>query len=462
MTRAHYDALVIGSGQAGTPLSRALAEAGWKVALIEREHVGGTCINEGCTPTKTMGASARVAYLGRRAAAYGVEVGEVRVDLARVRARKRAVVDSFRSSNEARLTGTPGLDWLTGEARFTGPQSLSVTFSNGSAQISAEHIFINVGVRPAKPPVPGLGAVPTLDSTSVMELGVVPEHLLVIGGGYVGLEFAQMFRRFGSDVTLVQHGPQLLGREDADVAAKVAEIVREDGVTVLLETTTLRADLTPGGDVRLTVRTPAGERELTGSHLLVAVGRAPNTAALGLGAAGVETDERGFIRVNGRLETNVPGVYALGDVKGGPAFTHIAYDDFRIVKANLLDGGSASTEGRTVPYAVFIDPQLGRVGLSEREAREQGFGVRVAKLPLTGVARAAEMGETGGFMKAVVDARTERILGFVMLGLAGGEVAAVVQSAMIGGLPYTALRDAVFAHPTMAESLNTLFDSFET
>lgn len=294
-----------------------------------------------------------------------------------------------------------------------------------------------------------------------MELGAVPDHLLVLGGGYVGLEFAQMFRRFGGVVTVVQRSSQLLGREDEDVAAEVAEILRENGVTVLLETKTLRADLTADKGVRLRVCSPAGERELTGSHLLVAAGRAPNTAVLDLEAAGIETDERGFIKVNGRLEMNVPGVYALGGVKGGPAFTHVSYDDFRIVKANLLDGGDASTEGRTVPYAIFIDPQLGRVGLSESEARERGFNVRIARLPMTSVARAVEMGETKGFMKAVVDADTARILGFAMLGLAAGEVSAVVQSAIIGGLPFTALRDAVFAHPTVAESLNNLFATFE-
>lgn len=314
-----YDALIIGSGQAGTPLSLELAEAGWKVALIEREHVGGSCINEGCTPTKTMGASARVAYQVGRAAEYGVNIGGLQTDLARVRARKQAVVDGFRTANEDSLTNTPGLDWLTGEARFSGPKEATVTFLDGAARnLSAEHIFINVGAHPSSPPISGLETVPTLDSRSVMELDAVPEHLLILGGGYVGLEFAQMFRRFGGVVTVVQRSSQLLGREDEDVAAEVAKILRDDGVTVLLETKTLRADLTADKSVRLRVCSPAGERELTGSHLLVAAGRAPNTAALDLEAAGIETDERGFIRVNGRLETSVPGVYALGDVKGAP------------------------------------------------------------------------------------------------------------------------------------------------
>lgn len=458
MTITHYDALILGAGQAGTPLSLALAQAGWKVALTEREHVGGTCINEGCTPTKTMVASARVAYLARRAADYGVHVGRVSVDLAQVRARKQAVVDSFRGGSERRLREAAGLDWLTGEARFTGPKAVEVTSQDGKVQtLSAEHIFINVGGRPAKPPVPGLDAVPTLNSTTVMELDAVPEHLLVLGGGYVGLEFAQMFRRFGSEVTVIQHGPRLLGREDEDVAAEVAEIMRQEGVAVLLETTTLCADLTQDNDIRLTVRTPDGELDLTGSHLLVATGRAPNSDRLDLPSAGIEADGRGFIPVNARLETNVPGVYALGDVNGGPPFTHVSYDDFRIVKANLLDGGDASTAGRKVPYTVFIDPQLGRIGLDEEKARSQGLNIRVAKLPMTHVARAIETGETRGFLKAVVDADTQRILGFTMLGLEGGEVMAAVQVAMLCDTPYTALRDGVFAHPTLVESLNNLF-----
>lgn len=457
-----YDALIIGSGQAGTPLALAFAQAGRKVALVERTHVGGTCVNEGCTPTKTMVASARVAHLARRAAGYGVSVGRVHVDLARVRSRKQAVVDSFRVGNERRLEAAEGLDWLVGEAHFSGPKTVLVSHNGEANTLAADHIFINVGGRPSVPRVPGLDRVPTLDSTSVMELDAVPEHLLVLGGGYVGLEFAQMFRRFGSEVTVVQHGPRLLGREDADVAAEVAEIMRGEGVTVLMETTTLRAELTAQNDIALTVRTSTGEQKLVGTHLLVATGRVPNADRLKLPAAGVEMDARGYIPVNPRLETNVPGVYALGDVNGGPPFTHVSYDDFRIVKANLLDGGDASTVGRKVPYTVFIDPQLGRIGLGEEEARAQNLDVRVAKLPMTSVARAIETGETRGFMKAVVDARTKRILGFAMLGLEGGEVMAAVQVAMLCGAPYTALRDGMFAHPTLAESFNNLFAVFET
>ena len=457
-----YDAIVIGAGQAGNPLSRALAGAGWKAALVERAHVGGTCVNEGCTPTKTMVASARVAHLARRAGDYGVRTGPVAVDLARVRQRKRDIVESFRGNNLRRLEATENLDLLMGEARFVAPKEVEVTLNEGGTRrLAAETILINAGARPRVPDLPGIEAVPSLDSTSIMELDQVPDHLLVIGGGYIGLEFGQMFRRFGSQVTIVQRGPQLRAREDADVAQEVAAILREDGIEVLLDTTPLRVDRDAEGCIQLAVRAPGGERTLSGSHLLVAAGRVPNTDHLNLSAAGIEADRRGFVRVNPRLETNVPGVYALGDIKGGPAFTHISYDDYRILEANLLEGGESTTEGRLVPYTVFIDPQLGRVGLSEREARAQGRKIRVAKMPMTWVARALETDETRGLMKAIVDADTGQILGADILSIEGGEIMTVLQMAMTGGLPYTALRDAIFAHPTLAESLNNLFTTLD-
>ena len=467
-----YDGIVIGAGQAGVPLSRALAQAGWKTALVEREHVGGTCINEGCAPTKTMVASARVAYVARRAADYGVHTGPVTVDMARVRERKRNIVQSWRSGSRRRLESTEGLDLLMGAARFTGPHSVEVQLNSGETRhLAADSIFINTGARPRRPSLPGVDRVPILDSTSIMELDLLPEHLLVLGGGYVGLEFGQMFRRFGSQVTIVQRRGQLLTREDPDVAEKVANILREDGIEVLLDTHAQgveqaadgAAEGAAKGGVQLTVRTPEGERTLSGSHLLAAAGRVPDTEHLNLAAAarrpgrGVQTDARGFIQVNERLETGVSGVYALGDVKGGPAFTHISYDDFRIIRTNLLEGGDATTTGRLVPYTVFIDPQLGRVGLSEREARAQGHDVRVAKLPMNYVARALEVDEPRGFMKAIVDADSGQILGAAVLGIEGGEIMAVLQVAMMGRLPYTAIRDAAFAHPTLAESLNNLF-----
>ena len=462
MAAQHYDAVVIGAGQAGVPLSQALAGSGRSTALIEREHVGGTCINVGCTPTKTMVASAKTAYIDRRSAEYGVHNGPVSVDMREVRGRKRAMVDSFRASNLRRIEAAEGLDLISGEASFTGPRTLAVRTNDGEAlELVAENVFINAGARPANPPIEGLDEVPALNSTSVMELGELPEHLLVLGGSYVGLEFAQMFRRFGSEVTVVQRGGQLMGREDSDVAEAVAEILREDGIEVLLGTQTRRTEQNGAGKIVLTVDTSGGERTISGSHLLVAAGRPPNTETLNLGAAGIETDKRGFIEANERLETSAPGVYALGDVKGGPAFTHISYDDFRIIRTNLLEGGNAHITNRQVPYTMFIDPQLGRVGLTEQQARDEGRDVLVAKIPMSYVSRAVELGETRGLMKAVVDAETGQILGCAVLGIEGGEIMAMIQIAMLGKMPYTALRNAVFAHPTFAESLNTLFSNVE-
>lgn len=459
---AQYDAIIIGAGQAGGPLSTTLARAGWKTAIIEREHVGGTCINEGCTPTKTMVASARVAYLARRGADYGVHTSPIAIDLAKVRQRKRDIVESFRQGSESRIESTEGVELLRGEAGFIGQKVLAVHMTNGELrQITANAIFINTGARPATPAIVGVENVPTLNSTTIMELDTVPHHLLIVGGGYVGLEFGQMFRRFGSQVTIIQRGTALLAREDADVAAAVAAIMREDGLEVLLETQPTSVKQDAEGALQLTVQTETGSRTLTGSHLLLAAGRVPNTEHLKLDAAGVRMDEHGFVQVNERLETSVPGIYALGDVKGGPAFTHISYDDFRIIRTNLLAQGNASIKDRLVPYTVFIDPQLGRVGLSETEARAQGRAIKVASMPMSYVARALEVDESRGFMKAIVDAETGQILGCAILGIEGGEIMAMLQMAMMGKLPYTVLRDAVFAHPTLAESLNNLFSTLD-
>ncbi len=453
------DAIVIGSGQAGTPLSVALAEAGRKTVLIERQHVAGTCINEGCTPTKTMVASARVAYLARRGADYGVNTGPVSVSQVKVRERKRAIVESFRGGSQRRIEQAQGLELIFGSARFLGPNSVEVQLNAGGVrQLTAANIFINTGARASRPEIAGLDSVPALDNVSIMELDVVPEHLLVVGGGYVGLEFGQMFRRFGSKVSIVHSHPQLLTREDTDVGEEIAKILVEDGVELVLDARTVRVS-SSAGVISLTVGTRHGERVLTGSHLLLAAGRIPNTDSLNLRAAGVVMDSRGFIKTNSRLETNVAGVYALGDVKGGPAFTHISYDDYRIIRANLLEGGNATTEGRLVPYTVFLDPQLGRVGLTEAEAVAKGFGVEVATMPMNRVARALEMDESRGFMKAIVDARTKQILGAAVLGIEGGEIMAMFEIAIMGRLPYTALRDGIFAHPTLAESVNNLFST---
>jgi pyruvate/2-oxoglutarate dehydrogenase complex dihydrolipoamide dehydrogenase (E3) component len=456
----HYQAIVIGSGQGGTPLCRALAEAGLRTALVERSHIGGTCVNEGCTPTKTMVASGCVAYLARRGKDYGVETGEIRVDMQRVRQRKRDIVDSFRNGSQARLEKTANLDLIFGEARFTGPKTLSVRTKDGVERtLSAERIFINAGARPSVPELDGLRDVPFLDSTSIMELDSVPEHLLVLGGGYVGLEFGQLFRRLGSSVTIIQRAGQLLVREDTDVAAEVLSILTQDGIEVVLNTKAEHVGKS-GGQIQLSVGVGNESRNLNGSHLLVATGRIPNTDSLNVRAAGIATDERGFIKVNGKLETNVEGVYALGDIKGDPAFTHISYDDYRILRTNLLEKGNATIENRLVPYTVFIDPQLGRVGITESEARARNRKFRVAKMPTSYVARALEVDETRGFMKAIVDSESDQILGAAVLGIEGGEIMAMLELAMMGRLPFTTLREGIFAHPTLAESLNNLFTHF--
>lgn len=455
-----YDAVVLGAGQGGIPLARALVKAGRKTALVEREHVGGTCINEGCTPTKTMVASARVAYLARRAADYGVTTGSVGVELTRVRERKRKIVEQFRTGDQRRLEQTPGLTLLLGEARFADTKTVEVRLTAGGAvALAAETIFINTGARPSFPPLTGLETIPVLTSTSIMELETIPPHLLILGGGYVGLEFGQMFRRFGSRVTIIHDGAQLLNREDPDVADVLTKILREDGIEVVLNATRQRVERAADGSVQLWVRTAkSGDRQaLTGSHLLIATGRTPNTDRLNLGAAGIHATSEGFIEVNDQLATNVPGIYALGDVTGEPAFTHISYDDYRILKTNLLDGGHVSTRGRLIPYTIYTDPQLGRVGLTETEARNLNHPIAIAKLPMNHVARALEVDEPRGLMKAVVDSTTKQILGAAVLGIEGGEIMTLFELAMLGHLPYPVLRDAIFAHPTLAESLNNLF-----
>jgi len=454
----NYDAIIIGAGQAGVPLAVAFAGAGWNTALIEKRYVGGTCINDGCTPTKTMIASAEATHLAQRVDAYGVQAGPASVDLRRVIQRKASIVESFRDGSRHRLEKA-GVHLLMGQASFTGPKTLRVQLNDagGTQQLTASRIVINAGARPAIPQLPGRESTAYLDSTSIMELEEVPSHLLVLGGGYVALEFAQMFARFGSKVTTIVRGSQLLSREDADVAEAVLGILREEGLEVLLNVSAQRLAPGPQGGISLAVRTPQGDRTLTGSHILMATGRTPNSHELNLSAAGVKTDSQGYIVTDDRLETNVPGVYAVGDVNGGPAFTHISYDDFRILRINLVENGSASIHGRLVPYTVFIDPQLGRIGLTEKEAQAQHRQIRVARLPMTGVARAIELGRTQGFIKAIIDQESQQILGAAVLGIDGGEIMSMLEIAMLGKLPYPALRDGIFAHPTLAELLNNLF-----
>ncbi len=458
--KKRYEAVVIGSGQGGVPLAMTLAHKGLKTALIESRFIGGTCVNYGCTPTKTMVASARVAHIVQKAADYGVTIEGMKVDLQKVRERKRSIVNMFRSSNEKSLASAENLDLIRGTARFVDAHTLEITDSETTVSIEAEKIFINTGTSPRIPRLQGIEDIPFLDNETVMELAKLPRHLIVLGGGYVGLEFGQMFRRFGSSVTIVQRGPQLLVREDEDVSEEIRSLFVSEGIEVLLKANVQSISRDEKGDIAL--RVAVGERiqTISGSHLLVATGRVKSTKELNPQGAGIQTDDHGAIIVNDRLETSVDNVWALGDVKGGPAFTHISYDDYRIISRNLFGDGKGSTVGRIVPYTVFIDPQLGRVGMTEREALASGRKIRIASLPMKRVARALETDETRGLMKAEIDADTGEILGFAMFGIQGGEVAGAVQIAMMGQLPYSALRDSAFAHPTLVEALNNLFSSF--
>jgi pyruvate/2-oxoglutarate dehydrogenase complex dihydrolipoamide dehydrogenase (E3) component len=457
MADEKYKAIVIGSGQGGTPLCQALANAGWRTALVEREHVGGTCINVGCTPTKTMVASGRVAYLARRGADYGVHTGALRIDMKRVRKRKRDIVNLFRGGQQKRIEATKNLDLIFGEASFVSSKSILVTDKKGRERtLSADYFFINAGCRPSAPPIAGLEDVPYLDSTSIMELGKVPKHLVVIGGGYIGLEFGQLFRRLGAQVTVVTSGPQLLDHEDRDVADEVAKILQQEGIKILFN---VKDEHVKCSGKQIKIQSGKTSRTIKYSHLLVAAGRKPNTNSLKPSAAGIDVDGHGYIKSNERLETNVGNIFVIGDIKGGPAFTHISYDDFRVLRTNLIENGNATIKDRMVPYTVFIDPQLGRVGMTEAEARESGRKIRVAKMAMTSVARALEIDESRGFMKAIVDAETNQILGAMVLSVEGGEVMSQIEIAMMGKLPFMALRDGVFAHPLWSEALNNLFTS---
>jgi pyruvate/2-oxoglutarate dehydrogenase complex dihydrolipoamide dehydrogenase (E3) component len=448
-----FDVAIIGSGQGGNPLAVAFANAGKRTVLIEREHVGGTCVNVGCTPTKTMIASGRAAYMARRGPDYGVHTGDISVDMGKVRQRKRDIVKQWRSGSERSIDQADGLELIMAEARFTGPRTIQA----GNREIQAETIVINVGERPATLDVPGADMVEILDSTSIMELDEVPEHLVIIGGGNIGLEFGQLFRRLGSEVTIVHRSKQLLGREDEDIARTIQDILEEDGITVLLNAKTQSILGTESGiDVVI-----GPDQVLHASHVLGATGRTSNADSLDLGRTGVETDKRGQIPTSDTLETNVPGIYAIGDVRPGPKFTHISYDDYRILKGNLIDGEQKSIAGRLVPYVVYTDPQLGRVGMTESQARESGKSIRVASMPMRRVARATETAEPRGVMKVIVDAESDLMLGAAILGIEGGEIMAMVQIAMWGKLPYTTLRDGIFAHPSLAEGFNNLFGSLQ-
>ncbi|HWF43661.1 MAG TPA: mercuric reductase [Candidatus Kapabacteria bacterium] len=452
MTHPFFDAIIIGSGQAGTPLTTALAKAGWKTALIEQAHYGGTCINEGCTPTKTLIASARVAQVVRRAAEFGIHTSMPSIDLPAIVRRKDELVRSWSEGDRRRLEKTENVTLFFGHARFTDAHTIEISTAEGLQTIEGKTIFINTGGRPAPPNFPGADSIPVLNSTTVMDLTELPEHLLIIGGGYSGLEFGQLFCRLGSRVTIIDANDKFLSHEDRDIADAVRKVLEAEGITFSLGAKVTAARTSSN---MFEVETSDGVTHRC-SHVLFTGGRVPNSDDLGLDRAGIERNERGFIRVNPKLETNVNGIYALGDVTGSPAFTHISYDDFRIVRDNLLHGANRTTEGRLVPRVTFIDPQLGRIGLSESEAQAQGIAHRVAAMPMSRVARATETGETQGLMKAIVGA-DDKILGAAVFGTQGGEIMAMIEIAMIAGLTTRALKDAIFAHPTLAESLNNLF-----
>jgi pyruvate/2-oxoglutarate dehydrogenase complex dihydrolipoamide dehydrogenase (E3) component len=457
-----YDAILVGSGQAANPLAKKLAAAGWRIALIERKWIGGTCINVGCTPTKTLIASGRVAYLVKRSADFGIHTSGFSVDIEAFLRRKNALVLSWRESGTKGLLAAPNLDLIFGTAAFSGPKEITVTKEDGSMEsMTAEHIFLDTGTSPYLPPIPGLSDINYLTSTTILDLMEIPSHLVIIGGSYIALEFGQLYRRLGSEVTILESSDQFLSKEDEDVAAAIKGILEEDGIRILTDTRvtqvipgdkTIRLDLA----VAPTPSAPA-PHSLTASHVLVATGRRANTAGLNTAAAGITLDQHGFIAVDGKLATSAPGIYALGDVKGGPQFTHISYNDHLVVYNNLIEKANQTIDGRIPVYCLFTDPELGRVGLTEKEARAKGLNIKVATMPASHIARAGENGETRGLLKAIVNADDHKILGAAILCSGGGELMSVLQMAMTGGVTYDTIRDGIFAHPTFAESLNNLF-----
>lgn len=447
-----FDAIIIGAGQAGPSLAGRLSGAGMTVAMIERHLFGGTCVNTGCTPTKTLVASAEVAHQARRAAEYGVRIeGGISVDMRSVKARKDKIVATSRGGIEIWLSTLKGCTVYRGHARFESAQEVRV----GDTLLRAKQIFINVGGRAVSPGLPGIARVPTLNNTSILELDTLPQHLIVVGGSYIGLEFAQMFRRFGSAVTVVEKGPRLLWREDEDVSTAIETIFASEGIAVRTQAECIHFDQR-GEQIAAGVECSAGDPEVLGSHVLLAVGRRPNTDDLGLDEAGVGVDGKGYITVDDELRTNVPGIWALGDCNGKGAFTHTAYNDFEIVADNLLNGASRKVSDRIPCYGLFIDPPLGRVGMTETQARASGRKIRVGKRPMTRVNRAVEKGESQGFMKAIVDADSEEILGAAILGVGGDEAVHSILDTMAAKAPYTTLQHTVHIHPTVSELIPTI------
>lgn len=445
----HFDGIIIGSGQAGNPLAERLSKEGWKVALIERGNLGGTCVNVGCTPTKTLAHRAQIAHYARESSRWGVKAENVSVDFAAVMSQKRRIVKEWRDSVAQGLEASENLRVIRGEARFVGPKQIEV---NGE-RLTSERFFIDTGGEPLIPDVLGLGGTPFLTNESILELEALPKSLIVIGGGYIGLEFAQMFHRFGSSVTILQRGGQLVPKEDPEVAQSLQESLEGEGINVVLRAEIEQVEYAGGFQVKL----PTGP--VAASHLLVATGRRPNTNALDLELTGIRLGKGGYIPVNEKLETEVSGIWAVGDVNGGPAFTHISYNDYQILCSNLLDGKAVSTKERIVPYCVFTDPQLGGFGLNEKQARMQGFTLKVGSIPMSSVARAVERDESAGLMKLVVDGNTDQVLGATVLGVEGGEVVQILMMVALAKQPYTLLKEAIFIHPTIAEGLFRLVES---
>jgi pyruvate/2-oxoglutarate dehydrogenase complex dihydrolipoamide dehydrogenase (E3) component len=453
-----FETLVFGSGQGGKLVAWHMARSGRRTAVVERRWIGGSCPNVNCLPSKNEIWSAKVAYLAHHAGRFGTMTGPVATDMATVRQRKRDMVDSQIAMHLQNYKSS-GAELVMGSGRFVAPKTLEVRLNDGGTRVLAgDQVFLNVGTHAAIPSVPGLQAARPLTNVEALELDYVPPHLIVLGGGYVGLELGQAYRRFGSRVTVIERGPQLMGREDPDVSDEMHRILSDEGIRFLVAAEALRVHGRSGKEVTLVVRTTSGEQRIEGSEVLVAAGRTPNTAGIGLEEAGVELDGRGYIRVNERLETSASEVWAIGECTGSPQFTHVSVDDFRIIRDNLA-GAKRSTRDRLIPYCMFTDPPLAHVGLSEGEARRQGITARVARLPMSAVLRAQTLDQRQGFMKALVGGIDDRILGFTMIGPEAGEVLAAVQTAMLANLPYSRLRDAILAHPTMAEALDALFSN---
>ena len=453
-----FEMLVLGSGEGGKFLAWHMAKSGHRTALVERKLIGGSCPNTNCLPSKNEIWSAKVADLVHHADRFGMVTGSTATNMKKVLARKRDMVDGLIAMHLDNYKAS-GAELIMGTGRFIAPKTIEVSLNDGGTRVlTGDRVALNLGTHATIPDIPRLAAAKPLTNIEALELDRLPDHLVVIGGGYVGLELAQAYRRFGSRVSIIEAGPQLAGREDSDVATAILEMLRDEGIVVHLEAEVLGVQGRSGETVSLQTRTPSGDQTIEGSDILVAVGRTPNTSGIGLDLAGVALDTRGYVAVNDRLETSASDVWAVGECAGSPQFTHVSFDDFRIIRDNLA-GGDRTTRNRLVPYCMFTDPPLARVGLSEREAQRQGIAVRVAKLPIVAVLRSRTISETRGFLKALVEADGNRILGFTMLGAEAGEVMAVVQTAMLASMPYTGLRDAIIAHPTMAEGLGALFSN---